>query len=69
VLPVRLQRWRQGFYPTQSFDIKTLLRDPWNHDFRACPGTVAGSKGAGAYRFVGRWPRPPIGQFDWAVPM
>ena len=38
-----------GMYPTKRFNIKTMLRDPWNHDFRACPGTTVAVKGAGAY--------------------
>ena len=38
-----------GLFPVQAFDIDTMLRDPWNHDFRACPGSEAGKKGAGAY--------------------
>lgn len=38
-----------GVFPVQRFDIDTMLRDPWNHDFRACPGSDAGKKGAGAY--------------------
>ena len=38
-----------GVYPTKRFDIDEMLRDAWNHDFRACPGSVAAAKGAGAY--------------------
>jgi hypothetical protein len=33
-----------SFYLThhavKRFDIDTMLRDPWNHDFRACPKSV-----------------------------
>ena len=38
-----------GVYPTKPFDIDEMVRDPWNHDFRACPGSPAAAKGAGAY--------------------
>ncbi len=38
-----------GVFLVKRFDIDTMLRDPWNHDFRACPGSEAGEKGAGAY--------------------
>ena len=34
-------------YPTKPFDIDEMVRDPWNHDFRACPGSPAAAKGAG----------------------
>ena len=33
----------------QPFDIKQLLRDPWNWDFRPCPGSRAALLSAGAY--------------------
>jgi len=36
-------------FPTAPFDVRQELRDPWNRDFRPCPGSTAGTKGAGAY--------------------
>lgn len=36
-------------YPTAPFDIKAELRDPWNRDFRPCPGSRTATAGAGAY--------------------
>merc|ERR1712048_1384432 len=39
-----------GKVDTAAFDIKTELRDPWNRDFRPCPGSRAATSGAGAYK-------------------
>ena len=32
-----------------AFNINQQLRDPWNRDFRACPGSLAAENHAGAY--------------------
>jgi hypothetical protein len=33
----------------KKFEIRDQLRDPWNRDFRPCPGSGAATRGAGAY--------------------
>ena len=34
---------------TMHFDIRSEMRDPYHHDFRACPGSQAAVLSAGAY--------------------
>merc|ERR1712048_1012753 len=40
---------KNGKVDTAVFDIKAELRDPWNRDFRPCPGSRTAQSGAGAY--------------------
>jgi hypothetical protein len=43
-------RWEETARPTApAYDVSAQLRDPWNRDFRPCPGSLAAQRGAGAY--------------------